>query len=246
MAGWSSRRRGIETREPSARIGHAEQHVDEPLGLLLPGEERREDGRRRGLVAGVGPVHRDRRSGVDDHGGPRVGGDDAADEFVLAAGQIHRRAVEALGLPLVVRADHDDRDVGRRCRGNGPVHQVGRLGRTDTDPDRGEAVAGSRSPTGWRSERAPRPCIRSSAVASMLPYPKNSSLRGSCMSGSSTRVVRSSSLPDGHDRRPGRDDADRVQAVGVGDERSVDRARRSRVDRRPPGSTRRIARASSR
>ena len=135
-------------RQAPAGIGHPEQHVDERFGLFLAGEERRQDRRRTAFTAGVagGPVHRDRRAGVDDHGGARVRRADAPHEFVLATGQIHRRAVEPLGLPFVVRADHHDGDVGGGRGGDRAVHQVGRLGRADADADRGETVLGDRAP----------------------------------------------------------------------------------------------------
>ena len=47
---------------------------------------------------------------------------------VLLAGQVHRPAVEALGLPLVVGADDDDGDVGVGRGGHGPLDGVGRRG----------------------------------------------------------------------------------------------------------------------
>ena len=138
-------------RQAATGIGHAEEHVDERLGLLLAGEERRQDRRR---TVGPGrPVHRDRRAGVDDHGRARVGRADAAHEFVLATGQVHRGAIEPLGLPLVVRADHHDGHVGGGRRGDRAVHEVDRLGGADADADRGETVLGDRPPQDVQRDR---------------------------------------------------------------------------------------------
>ena len=84
-----------------------EQHVGERVAELLPGEPGEQHG---GDL--VGPRQQHGRAGVDDHDRARVGRGDAPHELVLAAGQRERRAVEALALDLLGRADDDDRDVG--------------------------------------------------------------------------------------------------------------------------------------
>ena len=48
----------------------------------------------------------------------------ATHELVLLAGEVHRLAVVALGLPLVAGADDDDGDVGGRGGGDGAVELV--------------------------------------------------------------------------------------------------------------------------
>ena len=95
-------------RETPTRVGVAEQHVDERVGHLLATEPRLHD--RRHLVrptasAPVQPV-------FTHHDGAGIRGDDGRDERVLCARECERRAVLALGLPVVVRTDHDHRDVG--------------------------------------------------------------------------------------------------------------------------------------
>ena len=70
-----------------------------------------------------------RRPGVDHHDRARVRRGDPADQLVLLAGQAHRRAVLALGLPVAVRPDDDDGHLGGaplrpppgRCRRRRPV-----------------------------------------------------------------------------------------------------------------------------
>ena len=54
----------------------------------------------------------------------KLRGDDPLDEFILAPGEVHGRAVVALGLPFVVRADDEDRHVGSGGRCDGTVHEV--------------------------------------------------------------------------------------------------------------------------
>ena len=74
--------------------------------------------------------------------GPRVGGDDAPHELVLLAGERHRLAITALGLPVVVRADHDHRDVRRCRRRRGALDRVGvRRGARTHDESTDEAAS---------------------------------------------------------------------------------------------------------
>ena len=107
-------------RQPAAGLGVAGQHVDQRVAELLAGEPQLQHGRHV-----VEPRHRHRRPGVEHDDRVRVGRDDGGDELVLVAGQGQRRAVLALGLPVVVGADDDDGDVGGGGDGGGPLDVVG-------------------------------------------------------------------------------------------------------------------------
>ena len=138
----------IRDREAAGRLLDPEDDVDEPVGLLLAREERRQHRRRRvGVLIGR-PVERHGGPSVDDHDGVRIGGGDALDELVLTAGELHRRAVEALGLPLVVRPDDHDRRVRLRGRGDRPVEQVGGLRTAYAESEGGEAARPAARPVG--------------------------------------------------------------------------------------------------
>ena len=159
----------VGSRPPG--LGVAGQHV---------GERRRPaPGRRTSTwsTAATSSAHGivDRRAGVDDHDGARVGGGDPA-----APARPARRAGPSScgrGPPSPTRG-RCRRPRRRRRRlgggGDGPVEQVGGGGRVGTRPGSRPATASCR----WRTRRPPRrarpPSARPRPSSSSLPRPKNS------------------------------------------------------------------------
>jgi hypothetical protein len=103
-------------REPPAGLAVAEEHVGQGVAELLATEPGHQHGRHL-----VGPGQQHRRAGVHHHHhGARVGGGDAPDQLVLAAGEGQGVAVEALALHLLGGADHDHGHVRLGGQGHRP------------------------------------------------------------------------------------------------------------------------------
>ena len=124
---------GHGRRQPAAGLGVAEQHVGERVAELLAGEPDLHD---RGDV--VQPRHRHRRPRVEHDHGARVHRGDPGDQLVLHPGQVQRRPVLALGLPVGVRADDDDRRLGVGGGCDRTVHRVAGVGRPRPDRERAQ------------------------------------------------------------------------------------------------------------
>ena len=106
--------------QAAAGIGLAQEHVDQPVGVLLPREPGLEHS-----VGTVRPGHPDRRAGVDDDDAAGVGLDDPGHQLVLAPGEVHGLAVVPLALPFLVSAHHQDDRVGAARQVDGPLHTPG-------------------------------------------------------------------------------------------------------------------------
>ena len=100
----------------AAGLGLAKEHVDEGVGVLLPGEPRLQEG-----AGGIGPRHGHGRPRVDNDHSVARRPDDPPDQVILPPGQVHRLAVDALGLDRRVGADDDHDGVGTLGQGHRPL-----------------------------------------------------------------------------------------------------------------------------
>ena len=122
-------------RQAARRVDVAEQHVGQGIAALLARVPELHDRRHP-----VGPLHCDRRAGVDDDHRARIDRGDPLDQVRLAARQREVGTVATLGLPLVIEPDDDDGHVRRGGRGHGPLEHVGGPGRGDAHLGAVEAV----------------------------------------------------------------------------------------------------------
>lgn len=120
-------------REAAGRVDLAEENVGETVAELVATEKGLDEGR-----SLVDPREVDRSSGLVDDDRLRVGGEDRLDELVRGSRKLGLLAVKALGLPVRVRADDDDRDVALRGEIGSLLARVGLNDRREgTEAERG-------------------------------------------------------------------------------------------------------------